>query len=91
MTSNSKMLLFFIGATVFNIALMAVLVIAFVLIIGLALGGNANPTLFQILLFVGFIASIVLTFLIYGWAMKKITVKFNLEKHIPQLFKSKKK
>lgn len=91
MTSNGKMVLFFIGATVFNIALMAVLVIAFILIIGLALGGNANPTLFQILLFVGFIASIVLTFLIYGKAMKWVTVKFQLEKHIPQLFKSKKK
>jgi len=41
-------------------------------------------------LFVGFLASIVLTFLIYGWVMKKVTVKWQLEKHIPQLFRRKK-
>jgi hypothetical protein len=38
---------------------------------------------------VGFLASIVLTFLIYGWVMKKVTVKWQLEKHIPQLFRKK--
>jgi hypothetical protein len=91
MNSNGKMVLFFIGATVFNILLMAVLVISFILLIGVALGANADPTLFQILLFVGFIAAIVLTFLVYGWLMKWVTVKFQLEKHIPQLFKNKKK
>jgi len=91
MSSNTKMVLFFIGATVFNILLMAILVIGFILLLGLVRGSNADPTLFQILLFVGFIASIVLTFLIYGWTMKWVTVKFQLEKHIPQLFKGKKK
>jgi hypothetical protein len=45
---------------------------------------------YQVILFVGFLASIVLTFLIYGWVMKRLVVKLNLEKHIPQLFKRKK-
>jgi hypothetical protein len=85
------MVLFFIGATVFNILLMAIFVVGFILLIGVALGSNPNPTLFQVLIFVGFIAAIVLTFLIYGKAMKWVTVKFQLEKHIPQLFKGKKK
>jgi uncharacterized protein with PQ loop repeat len=45
---------------------------------------------FQIILFVGFIASIVLTFLIYGKVMKWLQAKYNLEQHFPQLFKKKK-
>jgi hypothetical protein len=91
MSSNGKMVLFFLCATVFNILLMAVLVIGFILGVGLILGPNGDPTLFQVLLFVGFIASIVLTFLVYGWVMKWVTARFKLEQHIPQLFKRKKK
>ncbi len=91
MSSSSKMVLFFIGATIFNLLLMAVFVVVFVLLIGLALGPNGSQTTYQILLFAGFIVAIVLTFLIYGRAMKWVTVKFQLEKHIPQLFKGKKR
>lgn len=87
MTSNSKMVLFFLLATVFNILLMSILVIVFW--VGAAL--VPVPNLRLVILFVGFIASIVLTFLAYGRLMKWVTVRFELEKHIPQLFKSRKK
>jgi len=91
MTSNSKMVLFFIGATIFNILLMIVFIAIFIVLIGLLLGSSPNQNLFMILVFVGFIASIVLTFLLYGRVMKWVTVRWQLEKHIPQLFKGKKK
>ncbi len=91
MSSNGKMVLFFVGATLFNILLMIVFIGVFIVLITLALGANPNPTLFQILVFVAFVASIVLTFLTYGRVMKWITVKWQLEKNIPQLFKGKKK
>jgi Ca2+/Na+ antiporter len=91
MSSNGKMVLFFIGATLFNILLMVVFIGIFIAIITLSLGSNASPTLFQILVFVAFVASIVLTFLVYGKVMKWVTVKWQLEKNIPQLFKGKKK
>jgi hypothetical protein len=91
MTSNSKMVLFFIGATIFNILLMIVFIAIFIVLIGLLLGSSPNQNLFMILVFVGFIASIVLTFLLYGKVMKWVTVKWQLEKNIPQLFKGKKK
>ncbi len=87
MTSNSKMVLFFLLATVFNILLMSVLVILFWVAAALV----PVPNLRLIILFVGFIASIVLTFLAYGRLMKWVTVRFELQKHIPQLFKSRKK
>jgi len=90
MTSNSKMVLFFLCATVFNIALMVIFIAIIIIGAGLVLGQSPNPVVFQVVIFVGFIASIILTFLIYGWAMKKISAKYQLEKHIPQLFRKKK-
>jgi hypothetical protein len=81
------MALFFIGATVFNILLMAIFVVAFFFLAALL----PNETFRTIVVFAGFIAAIVLTFIIYGKAMKWVTVKFQLEKHIPQLYKGKKR
>ena len=87
MTSNSKMVLFFLAATVFNVLLMALLVIIFWVVAALVPIHNVRI----IILFLGFIGSIVLTFLAYGAVMKWVTARFNLEKHIPQLFKNRKK
>ena len=87
MSSNSKMVLFFLLATVFNILLMSILVILFWVAAALI----PAPNLRLVILFVGFIASIVLTFLAYGRVMKWATVRFELEKHIPQLFKGRKR
>lgn len=87
MTSNSKLALFFLFATIFNILLMAILVIVFWIIAALVPVANLRI----VILFVGFIASIVLTFLAYGRIMKWVTVRFELEKHIPQLFKGRRK
>jgi hypothetical protein len=86
-TSTSKMVLFFLGATVFNILLMSILVIIFWVLAALV----PVPNIRLIILFVGFIASIVLTFLAYGRVMKWVTVRYELEKHIPQLFKGRRK
>ena len=91
MSSNAKMVLFFVGATLFNIVLMAVLVVAFLVGIGFALGPNPNQTTFQVLLFASFIAAIVITFWLYGVVMRKVTARFKLETQIPQLFKGKDK
>ena len=87
MTSTSKMVLFFLAATVFNILLMSILVILFWVVAAIV----PAPNIRLVILFVGFIASIVLTFLAYGRVMKWVTVRFELEKHIPQLFKGRKK
>ena len=87
MTSGSKMVVFFLAATVFNLLVMAVLVIIFVIAARLV----PVPGLSIAILFIGLIASIVLTFMIYAWVMKKVTARFQLEKHIPQLFKGKKR
>ena len=89
MSSTGKMVLFFLTATVFNILLMVGLAIVFLLGIWRILG--ANPGVAMPLSIVGLIAAMVLTFLIYGRAMKWVTIKYDLQKHIPQLFKGRKK
>ena len=81
MSKNARLVLFFLGATVFNILLMVAFMILFYMIAMLA------HTF--IIIIVGFIASIVLTFLIYGKVIAWVTVKLQLEKNIPQLFKKK--
>jgi hypothetical protein len=86
-TSNTKMVLFMLAATVFNIVLMAILVIVFWVLAALI----PVPNLRLIILFLGFIGSIVLTFLAYGAIMKWATTRFDLPKHIPQLFKNRRK
>jgi polyferredoxin len=90
MNKNLKLGLFLLGATVFNIVLMFAFIIVIFLIASRLMGDSPNPVVFQIILFVGFIASIVLTFLIYGKVMKWLQAKYNLEQHFPQLFKKKK-
>jgi hypothetical protein len=87
---NLKLALFLLGATVFNIVLMFVFIIAIFLVASRLMGDNPNPVVFQIVLLVGFIGSIVLTFLIYGKVMKWLQAKYNLEQHFPQLFKKRK-
>jgi hypothetical protein len=89
MSSSGKMVLFFVGATVFNVVLMIGLAAGFGALILLTVGSNG--TIAMPLFFVGLIAAMVLTFVIYGKMMKWVTVKFDLQKHIPQLFKGRKK
>jgi len=90
MSSTAKLILFFAAATVFNIGLMVALIAVIFVVARLALGDKPGPVAFKIVIFVRFIDSIVLTFLIYGWTMKSVTKRLDLEKHIPQLFRKKK-
>lgn len=91
MSSTGKMVLFFVGATVFNVVLMIGLAALFGGLILVILGAHANPNVAMPLIVVGLIAAMVLTFLIYGRVMKWVTVKCDLQKHIPELFKGRKK
>jgi len=86
---NLKLALFLLGATVFNVVLMFVFIIAIYIVTIRLMGDNPNAVVLQIVLLVGFIASIVLTFLIYGKLMKWLQAKYNLEQHFPQLFKKR--
>jgi high-affinity Fe2+/Pb2+ permease len=89
MNKTANLILFFILAFVFNIVLFLVFITIIIVLAQLILGPNGDPTIYMITLFLGFLVSIVLTFLIYGWAVKWATRRFDLEKRVPQLFKKK--
>ncbi len=89
MSKTANLVLFFVIAFIVNMLLMFLFIIAIFVGVNLLFGQNMSPNLQPFILTIGFFVSIVLTFLIYGWIMKWATARFNLEKHIPQLFKKK--
>ncbi len=89
MNKTANLIIFFIVAFVFNIVVFLVFIVAILLLVQLIMGPNGDPNVYMVVLFFGFLVSIVLTFLIYSWVMKRVVTRFNLEKHIPQLFKKK--
>ena len=90
MNKTANLIIFFIVAFVFNIVVFLVFIVAILFLVQLIMGPNPNETVYLALMFLAFLVSIVATFLIYSWLMKKAATRFNLEKHIPQLFKRKK-
>jgi hypothetical protein len=83
-----NLIIFFIVATVFSLAVMFALIIVLGRLVSFV--PDTLEGLQTTLGFVSIIGSMVLTFLIYSWVMKKAVKWFNLEKNIPQLFKKKK-
>jgi multisubunit Na+/H+ antiporter MnhB subunit len=83
MNKTTNLVIFFFVATLFNLILFIVLLFGLYILLSRLM----SPDL-------GFILSslfaIMLTFILYGWAMKWATKRFSLEKHIPQLFRKKK-
>lgn len=89
MNKKSNTLLFMIGATVFNIL---ITVICFVLLLVLY-GRLLAPLLPQETAAIGlpivFIGAIVLSFVIYRFALKAFTKRFEAEKYFDPIFKSR--
>lgn len=90
MNKTVNLVIFFVVASVFNIVLMFGLIIVMLWLVGLIPGLSSNETLSVPILLLGILSSVLLTFLIYGWLMKKAVARFNLEKNVPQLFKKRK-
>jgi hypothetical protein len=69
---------------------MFAIIIGFLFLMGAIPALNSNEYLAIPLTLLGIVSSMLLTFLIYSWLMKKAVVWFKLEKHVPQLFKKRK-
>jgi hypothetical protein len=82
MSPTTKMVLFMVGATVSQL-----IVIGLIIVIFAVAGILISPANFAIFFFVGCIAALPISFIIYGKVMKRISPW--LEKHIPQLFRRK--
>ncbi len=90
MNKKANTVLFLIGATVFNLAVMFVLIILFLVIISALFRNSPNQGLISVLMVVVFIGSIAASFFIYGRVLKLISRKWDLDKYFLPLFKRRK-
>ncbi len=79
--------LFMIGATIFNLVLLFVLILLAMLAITALFRDRISPSLMSILLIVVFLAAMVGSFLIYNQLVKFIARKVDMEKYFLPLFK----
>jgi hypothetical protein len=82
--------LFILGATVFNLLLMLVL-FAVPMVALIVIFGQKLQQVFGILSVVLFFAALVGSFFLYGFLMKRISAKWDLDKYLHPIFKPKKR
>ena len=82
--------LFLLGATVFNLLIMFVLIVLFLVVISALFRDSMNPNVLSILMIVVFIGSIAASFFIYGRLVKWLSRKIDMEKYFLPLFRRKK-
>ncbi len=90
MNKKTNTVLFILGATVFNLITMAILFIV-PLVILILLFGESLGSYFGIVSILLFFAALVSSFFVYGFVMKKLTAKINMDKYFEPIFKKKKK
>lgn len=91
MNKKANTVLFILGATVFNLILITLLMLLSLVLISVIFRNSLGATTLSILLMVLFIGSIAATFLIYRWVLNLISRKFDLEKYLLPLFKRRKR
>ena len=89
MNKKLNTLLFILGATVFNLLLMIILMVILFGVVPLLLGEGLYKRVMPFLVPILFIAAIVATFFIYNAIMKFVTRKIDMEKYFHPIFKGK--
>lgn len=89
---NKKMntVLFLLGATAFNLLVMFLLIVLFLVGILAIFRESVNPNLLSVLMIVVFIGSIAASFLIYGRLIKWLSRKIDMDKYFLPLFRRRK-
>ena len=90
MNKKVNTVLFLLGATVFNLLIMFILIVIFLVLISAIFRDSLNPNVLSILMIVVFIGSIAASFFIYGRVVKWLSRKINMEKYFLPLFRRKK-
>lgn len=80
-----------IGASVFNILTLTILCLVFLVIFVLLLRGWAESEVVQIVISLAFLGSLVLSFMIYQWALNLFSKKVDMDKYfLPWVIPKKK-
>jgi hypothetical protein len=90
MNKKVNTVLFLLGATVFNLLVMFLLIVLFLVLISAVFRDSLNPNVLSILMIVVFIGSIAAAFFIYGRVVKWLSRKIDMEKYFLPLFRRKK-
>jgi hypothetical protein len=90
MNKKVNTVLFLLGATVFNLLIMFILIVIFLVLISAIFRDSLNPNVLSILMIVVFIGSIAASFFIYGRVVKWLSRKIEMEKYFLPLFRRKK-
>ncbi len=90
MNKKLNTLFFIIGATVFNLLIMLVLMVISLALVGVIFKENLNPNILSVLMMVIFLGSIIGSFVIYSWLVKRIAAKIDMDKYFLPLFKKRK-
>jgi hypothetical protein len=91
MNKQLNTVLFTIGATIFNLITMGILIIVPLILIAVIFKGRLGPSALPIIGLVLFFGALIANFFIYGWVMRKISAKYDLNKYFEPLFKKKEK
>ena len=89
MNRRTNTVLFLIGATVFNLLVMFVLIVLLLVVISALFRDRLSPNLLSILMVVIFIGSIAASFLVYSRVIKWLSRKVDMEKYFMPIFKRK--
>ena len=90
MNKKANTVLFLLGATVFNLLIMFLLIVIFLVLISAIFRDSLNPNVLSILMIVVFVGSIAASFFIYGRIVKWLSRKIDMEKYFLPLFRRKK-
>jgi hypothetical protein len=90
MNKKVNTVLFLLGATVFNLLIMFLLIVLFLVLISAVFRDSLNPNVLSILMIVVFVGSIAASFFIYGRVVKWLSRKIDMEKYFLPLFRRKK-
>ena len=90
MNKKVNTVLFLLGATVFNLLIMFLLIVVFLVLISAIFRDSLNPNVLSILMIIVFVGSIAASFFIYGRLVKWLSRKIDMEKYFLPLFRRKK-
>ncbi len=89
MNKRVNTVLFMLGATVVNVLLMFLIFLVFFVLYGRFLAPHLADGLNRIALLVLFVASMVITYIIYHRAVRALAGKYDLEKYFDPIFGGK--
>ena len=89
MNKKANTALFVLGATVFNLVIMALLFFVPLILLSLIFGERLAGV-FGVLSIVLFFAALVGSFFVYGFVMKKVSARVDMDKYFEPIFKKRK-